>query len=280
MPKYKMKSVNKITVEHLHGWKRRIRNMSKVDGYQAYTNSYADSRVNRKRDDAKKTEQKHRTEDAGKSEQKKVHLSEKAKALLEELKKKYGNMDFFVADYSSDEEAQSYLSRGTKQYSVLIEPDLLEEMASDENTKQKYLGIIDNATTQIDTMKDQLGDDAENVKKLGFSVQKDGTVSYFAVLEQAAGKQRERIEEAREEKRVQEKKDKKQEETKAKKEKWEERLAEKAETDYFWNNADVKRTTVHAGSIDELIEKIRAVDWNLVKGQNWEEANRKFDFRA
>ncbi len=77
-----MKSVNKITVEYLHGWKGRIRNMSKVDGYQAYTNSYADSRVNRKRDDAKKTEQKHKTENAGKSEQKKVHLSDKAKALL------------------------------------------------------------------------------------------------------------------------------------------------------------------------------------------------------
>lgn len=254
--------------------------MSKVDGYQAYTNSYADSRVNKKRDEAKKTEQKHKTENAGKSEQKKVHLSNKAKALLEEMKKKYGNMDFFVADYSSDEEAQSYLSRGTKQYSVLIEPDLLEEMASDEDTKKKYLGIIDNATNQIDAMKDQLGSDTDNVKKLGFSVQKDGTVSYFAVLEQASGKQRERIEEAREEKRVQEKKDKKQEEAKAKKEKWEEKLAERAENDYSWSNADVKRTTVHAGSIDELIDKIQAVDWNLVKGQNWEEANRKFDFRA
>lgn len=46
------------------------------------------------------------------------------------------------------------------------------------------------------------------------------------------------------------------------------------------SNADVKRTTVHADSVDELIEKIRTVDWNLVKGQNWEEANRKFDFRA
>ena len=80
--------------------------MSKVDGYQAYTNSYADSRVNRKRDDAKKTEQKHKTENAGKSEQKKVHLSDKAKALLEELKKKYGYMDFFVADYSADEERE------------------------------------------------------------------------------------------------------------------------------------------------------------------------------
>ena len=57
------------------------------------------------------------------------------------MQKKYGDMDFFVADYSSDDEAQRYLSRGSKEYSVLIEPELLEKMAADESVKEKYLGI-------------------------------------------------------------------------------------------------------------------------------------------
>ena len=51
------------------------------------------------------------------------------------MQKKYGDRDFFVADYSSDDEAQRYLSRGSKEYSVLIEPELLEKMAADESVK-------------------------------------------------------------------------------------------------------------------------------------------------
>ena len=34
-----------------------------------------------------------------------------------EIQKTYSNMDFMVADYESDEEAASYLSRSTKEYS-------------------------------------------------------------------------------------------------------------------------------------------------------------------
>ena len=37
-------------------------------------------------------------------------------------------MDFMVAEYEGDDEAAEYLSRGTKDYSVLIEPELLEKM--------------------------------------------------------------------------------------------------------------------------------------------------------
>ena len=66
---------------------------------------------------------------------KQPELSQGAKDLLNEMQKKYGDRDFFVADYSSDDEAQRYLSRGSKEYSVLIEPELLEKMAADESVK-------------------------------------------------------------------------------------------------------------------------------------------------
>lgn len=61
------------------------------------------------------------------------NLSTKAKALLDELKDKYTNMDFFVADFSSDEEAQSIMSAGTKDFSALFTGDELEKMANDES---------------------------------------------------------------------------------------------------------------------------------------------------
>ncbi len=248
--------------------------MNKVDEYSVYQKSRYDNKINNKEGKTGKTEKKKKAEETGKAGAKPVQLSARAKALLEELKKKYGNMDFFVADYSSEEEAQSYLSRGTKQYSVLIEPDVLEEMAADEDAKNKYLGVIDGAKEQLDGIKEQLGTNGENVKNIGFTVSKDGSVSFFAELEKSSAKQRERIDETREEKRTQ----KKEEEKRAEKEKRENRTAERAKSDYGWSSADLKRTTVRADSIDELVRKIKEVDWDSVEAEHEVRNGGKFDF--
>lgn len=47
-------------------------------------------------------------------------LSKAAQNLLKELKKTYSNMDFIVADFETDEEAASLMSRGTAEYSAQI----------------------------------------------------------------------------------------------------------------------------------------------------------------
>lgn len=104
-----------------------------------------------------------------------VNLSDKAQALLDEMKRKYSNMDFFVADYSSSEEASGIMSRGSKEYGVLLDPETLEAMA------------------------------------------KDGSVSFFADLEKPNEKQ-----------------------------------------------YKVKKANVEALSVEDLIEKIKHVDWHSV----------------
>ena len=154
-----------------------------------------------------------------------------------------------MADYNSDEEAASYLSRGTKEYSVLIDPDTLEEMAADQETKDKYIGIIDDATAKLSGIKDQLGDQKEEVTRLGVSIGKDGTVSYFAELEKANEKQKERLEKSKEDK-INEKKSE-------------------------------KKTRVTAGSVEELLEKIKSVDWEQIpeeKEEKEEKAGSRIDF--
>ncbi len=113
-------------------------------------------------------------------------LSEDAKKLLEELKTKYGNMDFFVASYSSEKEAQSYLSKGTKEISVLIDPQTLEEMAQDNKVREKYEGILGESGSKLKEMVEGLGEEKEKVKSVGISVDKEGNVSYFAQLDEAA----------------------------------------------------------------------------------------------
>ena len=208
-----------------------------------------------------------------------VELSDGAKKILEELKEKYGNnTDFFVANYSSDEEAQEYLSRGTKDYSVLIEPELLEEMARDAEAKEKYMGIIEDGTKQLDSIKEQLkeaGKDGE-VKNIGFSVDKDGNISFFAKLEQSSKEQAERIAELRE---------KRAEKAAEEEERRQKRLDEKKRPEGppgFKDKApeQVKKADIKADSAEELLDKIVNFDWDSVKAEQKMTVGSKVDFTA
>ena len=212
-----------------------------------------------------------------------VELSDKARALLEELQQKYSNMDFIVADYESEEEAQTLLSRGTKEYSVLIDPETLEKMAADEETKNKYLGIIDDATSQLGQMMNELGDDGAEVTRVGITIHDDGTVSYFAEMEQLSEKQKERIQAARDEKKA----EAKEEEKKAKDKQytdWVQRQQDGSRVglwhrDYRTPFSDTaKRTVVQANSIEGLKEAIRGVDWEKLKTTQFRKTGEHFDF--
>lgn len=246
--------------------------MSKIGGYTSFDvgfqkNIYEKAKPENKRTDKKPVE-KYGT--AQKTASKQPELSQGAKDLLNEMKK-YGDMDFFVADYSSDDEAQKYLSRGSKDYSVLIEPELLEKMAADESVKEKYLGIIDNAKNKISEVKDEIAklDDGEDgvkkadIKNIGFSVKSDGSVSFFAELEKSSADQKKRIEQAREDKKAQKKEDEKEAKAKKPKEQQEDR---------------VKRSVIRGNSASELAKNIQAIDWDKVAEEVRPKAGGKIDF--
>ncbi|MCH5251601.1 MAG: hypothetical protein J1F22_01390 [Lachnospiraceae bacterium] len=218
--------------------------MNKIDNYSIYQNNYYENTVkkNEKNDKTQKT----KTDETKKKKQ--VELSDKAKALLQELQKKYGNMDFIIANYETEEEAASYLSRGTKEFTVLIEPELLEEMAADDSVKEKYLGIIDGATQNLQDMKQKLGEEGKDITRLGITIDKDGTVSYFAELEQLSEKRQEHLEKTKENKK-----------------------AEKAEQER------TKRAQVRADSIEELLEKIKNLDWDKIREEEKATSGDKFD---
>lgn len=162
-----------------------------------------------------------------------VKLSADAQKYLEQLKDKYKNVDFIVADFSSDEEAQQHLATGKGEYNCVITPDTLEKMATDENERAKFEGIINKAIGELPEIRKQLGDDSDNVTKLGISVDSDGNVSYYALIKESLNKN-ENVEKAKEkaaEKKAEEAK-------KEEKEEYEERL-------------------VKASSVEELIKLIK-----------------------
>ena len=248
--------------------------MSRIDGYSVYGENFRKSFYNNPMPDKRRAEtsKTEKAEDAVRISSKQPELSQGAKDLLNEMQKKYGDIDFFVADYSSDEEAQRYLSRGNKDYSVLIEPELLEKMAADESVKEKYLGVIDDAKNKISEAKEEIAkmyDSAESgkksdIKSIGFSVKSDGSVSFFAELEKSSADQQKRIEESREEKRAKKKEEEK--EAKAKK------LDEQRE-------ARFKKGLVKADSIDELVKGIQGFDWDSASEEVRPKAGGRLDVR-
>jgi hypothetical protein len=228
--------------------------MNKVAGYNTFQNNYYNNTVQNKKeaDKADKTGASKKTADTKKTDKNMPQLSDKAKALLQDLKKQYSNMDFFVAEYDSEEEAASYLSRGSKDYSVLIDPEELERMAEDEDVKKQNLALLDEAVGKLGELKEELKKTGkeDEVVTLGVSIGKDGKVSYFAELEKAGERQKEFVDKIREDKKE------------AAKE-----AAEKAAKDGTdkYNYDHSKRTTVYADSTEELLEKITNVNWDEIK---------------
>lgn len=233
--------------------------MSKIAGYGVYQNSYMSSAAKSK--NAREADKADKADKTEKKEQ--VQLSDRAKKLLEELKKNYSNMDFIVADYETDEEASAYLAKGTKEYSVLIEPETLEEMAADEEAKAKYTGILDDSVEQLKDIKDKLGDKQDEVTHIGISIGKDGSVSYFADLEKIGERQKEWIEKSRE--------SKKEERTEQEKKAQEQKNQDIAALER------TKKTRVQADSVEELLEKIKGVDWDQIKSEEKAMTGGRFD---
>ena len=99
------------------------------------------------------------------------------------------------------------------------------------------------------------------VNKIGIVTDDNGNMKFFAELEKSSDKQKERIEKYRE---------KKAEERKAAEKKASKKSPyEKQEKD------TVKRTTVEADSMEELIEKIKNINWNNVSDSK---SGDRFDF--
>lgn len=234
--------------------------MEKIGSYGIYqSNVYGQNKA------AASSSKSAETKKAAETKDNKVELSSSAKKLLKELQKTYGNTDFMIANYETEEEAAEYLSRGTNTYSVLLTPDELEKMAADEDYKKENLEKLDGALDQLKDMKSQLGEKGEDVKRLGVVLGDNGEVSYFAELEKSSEMQRERIEKQREAK--------KEEAAEAEKEKKEEKVNEGS-----FIREGAKRTTLFADSLEELKEKIGQVDWNTVREEGYGPRGGRFDF--
>lgn len=116
-------------------------------------------------------------------------LSDAAKKLLEELREKYDNMKFTVARWTTEEEEDAYAQNCEKEFSVLIDPELLEQMAADEEVRAKYEDVLSGASEKSETLREELGEDAEKIENFTIAMDADGNISYIVQLVEDFAKQ-------------------------------------------------------------------------------------------
>jgi hypothetical protein len=193
----------------------------------------------------------------------KAQLSEEGAKYYEELKKKYSGMDFvLVSKDMKDYAKQNASSFGNpNRMVVLIDEEKIEKMATDENFRAKYEGLISQAQAKMPELQAAM-QTKPNIKTIGMQVGDDGKASFFAVMSKSNTDMAQKMQEKRAEKKKAEKAEAKKE---AKKEQME-KLSEKAgkagkvpdesedEDDYEILMAD---------SVEELFKKIDDYNFSL-----------------
>lgn len=180
-------------------------------------------------------------------------LSEKAQKFLARLREQYGDYDFMIGNGSDDLKELS--KSGSKEFSVIFSSEEIEKMASDEKYAEEKMQGVEGAVKMSRRIAEEngfgsayAGEDNANgvVNKIGIILGDDGSLKMFAELEKTTLKQKERIE-------------------KAKENKAEDKADKLKKNPYDKKDKDsVKRTTIEAGSEEELLAKIQNVDWKQI----------------
>lgn len=232
-----------------------------ITGVGNYNNIYEETYASSRKEAVKKEETKE-TANTGISKTNEAKLSSKAQEFLKNLRKQYGDYDFFIGNSTDD--LKSLVKSGNKEFSVVFSNAELERMAGDQKYANEKLHCMERAVKMSREINEKYGFEqafgkggtaSAEITKIGIVFHDDGTTSFFAELEKSSAKQRERIENDREEKR-----------------------AEKEMKSYSKSSTGTKRITVEANSMEELLEKISAIDWNAVKSEEMPESGGKFDF--
>lgn len=202
-------------------------------------------------------------------------LSEAGQKYYEELKKKYSNMDFILVSKDMKEIAKSKAGSyaNPSRMVVLIDEEKIERMATDENFRRQYEGIIANAGTKLPQMQKSVGSNPA-VKGFGMQINDGGNASFFAVVDKSLAMQRERIQKGREKKAEEKKAAARKEAKETAKERLQEKRSEGEQEDLV---------TVTASSMEELIRKINDITFGAMSDSAWTEFERArgqhIDFR-
>lgn len=221
-------------------------------------------------------------------------LSEEAKKYYEELKSKYQDMDFILVSKDMKETAKAKAGSFANPHKmvVLIDEEKIERMASDEQFRKQYEGLITAAQKKIPELEKSLSK-VPNVMGYGMQVNDNGTTSFFAVMNKSFDEQAQRLEDRREEKLAEKKAAQKKALKEQQQEMQEEKRAEKKAQEAL-NSENVRDlfgeykkddvVIVSAASVDELLRKVEEYNFSYradtVKSQAEKYIGTVIDFKG
>lgn len=223
-------------------------------------------------------------------------LSPKAKEFLAKLREQYGDYEFLVAD--NVDNPLDIAGPSDKSYFVMLSTEEIERMAEDEEYANKVMGNVDSGVHTLQDIQES-GELGEGVRfsRLGISFDADGNMKLFAELERFTEKQEEIRQEAAE-KREEDKKLAARDHSKAPPNRpklpnqqelmgairihtenreypnenaWKLLQPELADgvshkgingEHHSQDNAPVKTVRLQAGSVEELMELIKNINWD------------------
>lgn len=243
---------------------------STMTAYGNYNGSYNTNKTNEKKETTKSADTSVPARSSATSIGEK-NLGSAAQKMLNGLRSSRADMDFFVADFQNGDNAKDILAQSDKEFTVIFSKEEMEKMASDPKYYAEKMHSIDGALRMSEEINAQFGferafgktNETEKnitgdfgITKFGISFNSDGSTTFFAQLEKSSAKQKDYLEKIQEKKATEKKETKRKEQSKAK---------------------EVKKITVQAKSKEELLEKIKNVDWDAIKPED-EKIGSRFDF--
>ncbi len=207
-----------------------------------------------------------------------VKLSDAAKDYYEKLKSKYHNLEFIAVSKDMKGQVQQNAAAygNSSKMVVLIDEEKLERMATDEEYRKKYEGIIASSQAKLIQAKNDLVSSGAVVKNFGMSVDSDGKTSFFATVEKMGEQQKARIEKKQEEKRAKKHEDHKKAEKKAREERIEkmrEKNAEGIDAKKAEEPEEEKEYVLfESNSVEELFAKVQQYTYNAASNRVFAEA--------
>lgn len=214
-------------------------------------------------------------------------LTEEAAKYYEQLKKKYGNLDFILVSKDQKEYAKANASKysNPNKMVVLIDEEKIERMAVDEDYRKQYESAISQGANGLTQLKSRLANMGLNVKSCGMNVYDNGATSFFATMDQSFKAQnktaQERLAKKKAAKKAEDKKAAKKAEEKKRQEKLEESRTERREIrEEFYDNDGDDEVTFTADAIDDLISQIENADYLVrrdIRSSYEKQIGQKFD---
>ena len=243
-----------------------------------YNTSKKDDISITKKEEAKETEKK--TKVSGRTIGA-PELSENAAKYYEQLKKKYGNLDFILVSRDQKEFAKANASKysNTHKMVVLIDEDKIERMAEDEDYRKQYESIIAKGASGLSQLTNKLANMGLSVKSCGMNVNDNGAASFFATMDQSFKAQNKAAQQRLAKKKAAKKAEEKKQEEKLEKTREERRVIRE---EFLEGDADYEdEVTFTADSVEDLIQQIENAD-NLYRrdilSQHERQVGRGFDF--